>query len=783
MDKAAYFEALYSLDEDSDDDGIRTPIQDIAISIPSSFASSPVEETAPLPLAAKATPALERSLSAPTPGSAAINVIKGTPLISFTDRLRPRNTGTPLSNEVSFVEETPTNSAALQNPRRSPVRTTSAPLPALNRSLSLQYPIASTLGKRKRKEPSIKLVPEEQRVLKDLVFFCIPPDDVAPVRRARIVKAREHGAIWTTEWNESITYIVAEKDLSYQDIISFLKISSIPSHMTLVTELYLLDCIQFKAILNPNQKQYLVKGHEAAQEQVVVEPLLRPAASQTSDHSLQLKASKSKPGRWNYVPPKATPPRSESPSQRIHVDVGPNQALDNLDVSLLLEEAPVFGTMDNEDDTTVSLHQPLLAAESAKVISTVSGPTDTLDELINEARTVQHLPLDEEDDDDRPSSASSLDKLDNSGTDRCHTRNHKSSFMKRKFNQESFSCMKGGTAQVDSSSPNAGTIAILQEMADYYTRMDDTWRPMAYRKAITTLKSHSTRISTAAEAAKLPNVGKRLADKIEEIALTSRLRRLDNTKTEPGDQILQLFLGIYGVGISQASSWLSQGYTTLDDLLAHANLTENQRLGIVHYEDFQTRIPRQEVSALGKIIETTARRIDGEVRITIGGSYRRGAETCGDIDILVTKPGTSSCSELSPFLRDLVAELRNSGLLVAALAVGRTEQSSKWHGCCVLPSLPVEQRVWRRIDFHLAPASELGAALIYFTGNEIFNRSIRLLASKRGMRLNQRGLYRDVMRGPGRVKLNEGELVEGADERKIFAALGVPWRGPEERIC
>lgn len=51
------------------------------------------------------------------------------------------------------------------------------------------------------------------------------------------------------------------------------------------------------------------------------------------------------------------------------------------------------------------------------------------------------------------------------------------------------------------------------------------------------------------------------------------------------------------------------------------------------------------------------------------------------------------------------------------------------------------------------------------------------------MRLNQRGLYKNVMRGPGRVKLNEGELVEGADEKKIFAALGVPWRPPEQRIC
>ena len=54
-------------------------------------------------------------------------------------------------------------------------------------------------------------------------------------------------------------------------------------------------------------------------------------------------------------------------------------------------------------------------------------------------------------------------------------------------------------------------------------------------------------------------------------------------------------------------------------------------------------------------------------------------------------------------------------------------------------------------------------ALIYFTGNDIFNRSIRLLASKKGYRLNQHGLWEDVMRGPGRVRVTQGKLVEARE--------------------
>jgi DNA polymerase IV len=62
------------------------------------------------------------------------------------------------------------------------------------------------------------------------------------------------------------------------------------------------------------------------------------------------------------------------------------------------------------------------------------------------------------------------------------------------------------------------------------------------------------------------------------------------------------------------------------------------------------------------------------------------------------------------------------------------------------------------------------------------NKSLRLLASKKGWRLNQRGLYKDVIRGPGRVKITEGTLIKSENEEKIFESLGVTWRKPEDRV-
>ena len=330
-----------------------------------------------------------------------------------------------------------------------------------------------------------------------------------------------------------------------------------------------------------------------------------------------------------------------------------------------------------------------------------------------------------------------------------------------------------------SENPNAKIIEVLQKMADYYERIQDHWRLTAYRKAIAALRKQKTKITTAKEAFTIPFIGKRLADKIEEIVWTNRLRRLENTKLEPNDEVFHLFLKIYGVGFAQASKWISQGHRTLNDLLTKAQLTRNQKLGIEHFDDFQTRIPWQETDSHGQYVRDTCSNIDAGIQITIGGSYRRGANDSGDVDFIITKPDCSIEILRTMILERLIPRLFQRGYLKAGLATTSKQDGTKWHGAAALPGTSV----WRRIDFLLVPWEEMGAALIYFTGNDIFNRSIRLLASKKGMRLNQRGLWKDVVRGKNRKRMTQGTLVEGKDEKRIFELLGVPWRPPQHRIC
>ena len=346
--------------------------------------------------------------------------------------------------------------------------------------------------------------------------------------------------------------------------------------------------------------------------------------------------------------------------------------------------------------------------------------------------------------------------------------------------QENFSCMQKHDGKGKTENPNGRTIEVLQDMANYYDRTNDHWRTTAYRRAITALRKENHRIMTKEEALAIPSIGERLASKIEEIFWTNKLRRLDNASLEPNDEVFQMFMNIYGVGLAQATKWISQGHRTLEDLATKADITKNQQVGITHYEDFLTRIPRDEVTRHGKLVKNAFEKCDPEIQVTVGGSYRRGAPTSGDIDFIVTKPDCPIHVLRILVLSDAIPRLFAANYLKVALATTTSSNNgSKWHGAACLPG----STVWRRIDFLLVPWEEMGAALIYFTGNDIFNRSIRLLASKKGMRLNQRGLWKDVIRGLKKERITQGTLVEGKSEKEIFRVLGVPWRPPEHRIC
>ncbi|KAL1757981.1 hypothetical protein FB107DRAFT_208147 [Schizophyllum commune] len=160
-----------------------------------------------------------------------------------------------------------------------------------------------------------------------------------------------------------------------------------------------------------------------------------------------------------------------------------------------------------------------------------------------------------------------------------------------------------------------------------------------------------------------------------------------------------------------------------------------------------------------------------------------GKKDCGDIDIMITRP-TDDGGTHAGAMHELLKYLRRADIITEDLAVPEDPYDPEcvYHGLCHLPKTPGAKQ--RRIDFLAVPWKSKGAALIYYTGDDIFNRAMRYKANIMGYSLNQKGLYAGVVRDvhDRTKKLNQGDIIASETEEEIFKILGVPWQEPCQRV-
>lgn len=314
----------------------------------------------------------------------------------------------------------------------------------------------------------------------------------------------------------------------------------------------------------------------------------------------------------------------------------------------------------------------------------------------------------------------------------------------------------------------------LEVLAKAYTHQGDRWRALGYSKAVNALKSYHKPITSYQEACSIPGIGKRMADKIEEIMESGHLRKLDHMgEAVP---VLELFTNIWGAGAKTAQQWYQQGFRNLEDIHTKANLNHVQKIGLKHYGDFLDRMPREEAAAIEKTVCEAAQAVDPGLVVMTCGSYRRGKATCGDVDVLITHPdGRSHKGVFSKVLQIL----HQSGFLTDDLVSHEENgEQKKYMGVCRLPG--PSRRLHRRLDIIVVPYGEFACALMYFTGSAHFNRSMRALAKTKCMSLSEHSLNGDVLRR-GSLKVYEGTPLPTPAEKDIFAHLGIPFREPQER--
>ncbi|KIJ61681.1 hypothetical protein HYDPIDRAFT_42398 [Hydnomerulius pinastri MD-312] len=365
-----------------------------------------------------------------------------------------------------------------------------------------------------------------------------------------------------------------------------------------------------------------------------------------------------------------------------------------------------------------------------------------------------------------------------------------------------FTCDRNEPQQ--SACANQDIVDKLEELMELHKAKpseEDRWRAFSYGKCIHALRNYPKQIRSFSEARSIRGVGEKTALKassfrnsldcaikgdvqIMEIIETGSLKRITYENTEDVEAT-KVFQGIYGVGRQTAFAWFSSGLRTLDDVKSRKGglkLSAVQEIGLTFYDDINSRMPRIEAEMIFNLIKPIALSIDNSLFIEIMGSFRRGKADCGDIDILITRP-TSDGRTHQGLLPALLEHLHAANILTEDLAIpdNFADLELTYRGLCKLPSPDAKRR---RIDILCVPWESRGAALLYYTGDDIFNRAMRMKANVLGYSLNQRGLYAGVVRDPRdrRVKVCDGTIIASETEQEIFQILGVPWQKPRERI-
>jgi DNA polymerase beta len=289
----------------------------------------------------------------------------------------------------------------------------------------------------------------------------------------------------------------------------------------------------------------------------------------------------------------------------------------------------------------------------------------------------------------------------------------------------------------------------------------------AYKTAIEAIQGIEGPITSVENVKGLKGVGAKIRDKIQEIISTGSLRAATEARAELPLNALDILQAVHGVGPVKAKSLIDGGITTIEQLRAASLsnsklLTAAQKLGLKYYEDSQLRIPRAEMATHENTILSG---LDVRFEGTIVGSYRRGAESSGDIDVLLTLPDELTTEEQGELFVEMVSLFKEADYIVDTLSSGPT----KFLGYCRID----EEHPVRRLDLLMIPQSEYACAILYFTGSQQFNVAFRAYALEKGYTLNEHRLQA--------TKAGVPEVPPFRTEKDIFDFLGLAYVKPTLR--
>jgi len=319
---------------------------------------------------------------------------------------------------------------------------------------------------------------------------------------------------------------------------------------------------------------------------------------------------------------------------------------------------------------------------------------------------------------------------------------------------------------------NKAIANILHETADLL-EIDgqDSFRIRSYRNAAQAIENLAEQIKDLiAEPKKvlaIPGIGKGMLINLQELFKDGSLTVQADLLKKYHPSMLQL-LKIQGLGPKTiALIWSAYKVCDVDGvekLAREGKIRELPRMGEKHeqkllkaIEDYRRISGRFLIDAAedeaNKLTEYLAK-FPGIDRITTAGSLRRGRETVGDLDILVT--GKACCSEEER--QKAVQYIAKYPPLMSIIAQGDNKIS-------------FQLRHGMQVDVRLLPPESFGAAMQYFTGSKAHNVALRQRALKMGYTLNEYSL----------ADLKTEKPVAGKTEEEIYAKLKLDYIPPELR--
>jgi DNA polymerase (family X) len=306
---------------------------------------------------------------------------------------------------------------------------------------------------------------------------------------------------------------------------------------------------------------------------------------------------------------------------------------------------------------------------------------------------------------------------------------------------------------------------LFYEMATLLeVKNESPFRVRAYQRAAQTLEALPTDIEEVAargDLTKLPAIGKDLAAKITEYLGSGRLAQLEAMRAELPPTFVTL-LEVRGLGPRTAQALYEQrgvdSIERLEELCRSKEIVgvagirektcENILKGIALWKAGRSRTLLATARGIAAQIVDVLKAHGGIERIEVAGSLRRMRETVKDIDVLVT----------SRQPRKVIATFTSLPSVVEVVGQGDTKAS-------------VRHQEGLQIDLRVVEPDAFGAALQYFTGSKDHNVRVREIASRKGLRVSEYGVFDE----------KTGRRIAGQTEEDVYAAVGLAWMPPELR--